>query len=59
MTDLKKEGTASQPVISIDSLAPAAIERKSESIAFQTDTARARRGLFYWSRRTLLHALHG
>ena len=32
MTDLKKEGTASQPVISIDSLAPAAIERKSESI---------------------------
>lgn len=32
MTDLKKEGAASQPVISIDSLAPAAIERKSESI---------------------------
>ena len=32
MTDLKKEGTASQPVISIDSLAPAAIERKAESI---------------------------
>lgn len=32
MTDLKKEGIASQPVISIDSLAPAAIERKSESI---------------------------
>ena len=32
MTDLKKEGTASQPVTSIDSLAPAAIERKSESI---------------------------
>ncbi len=67
MTDLKKEGAASQPVISIDSLAPAAIERKAESIgghekcpdAFQTDTARARRGLFYWSRRTLLHALHG
>lgn len=32
MTDLKKEGAASQPVISIDSLAPAAIERKAESI---------------------------
>ena len=31
MTDLKKEGAASQPVISIDSLAPAAIERKAES----------------------------
>ena len=32
MTELKKEGAASQPVISIDSLAPAAIERKAESI---------------------------
>ena len=32
MTDLKKEGAAAQPVISIDSLAPAAIERKAESI---------------------------
>lgn len=32
MTDLKKEGAASQPVISIDSLAPATIERKAESI---------------------------
>lgn len=32
MTVLKKEGAASQPVISIDSLAPAAIERKAESI---------------------------
>ena len=32
MTDLKKEGAASQPVISIDSLAPAAIERKAEPI---------------------------
>lgn len=32
MTDLKKEGAASQPVISIDSLAPVAIERKAESI---------------------------
>ena len=29
---MKKEGAASQPVISIDSLAPAAIERKAESI---------------------------
>ena len=29
MTDLKKEGAAAQPVISIDSLAPAAIERLS------------------------------